>query len=44
VAERRATDDPDSRAAVGIKLLREQLAALSGDVDAHVAVLAENPA
>ena len=42
VAERRAADDPDSWAAVGIKLLREQLAALSGDVDAHVAVLAEN--
>jgi uncharacterized Zn finger protein len=42
VAERRATDNPDSWAAVGIKLLREQLAALSGDVDAHVAVLAEN--
>ena len=42
VAERRAADDPDSWAAVGSKLLREQLAALSGDVDAHVAVLAEN--
>jgi hypothetical protein len=42
VAERRAADDPDSWAAFGIKLLREQLAALSGDVDAHVAVLAEN--
>src|SRR6185437_1112594 len=42
VAERRAAGDPDSWADVGIKLLREQLAALSGDVDAHVAVLAEN--
>jgi hypothetical protein len=27
---------------IGIKFLRQQLAALSGDVDAHVAVLAEN--
>jgi hypothetical protein len=42
VAERHAIDNPDSWATIGIKLLREQLAALSGDVDAHVAVLAEN--
>ena len=41
VAERRAAADPDSWAAVGSKILRQQLAALSGDVDAHVAVLAE---
>lgn len=41
VAERRA-GDPDPWTAIGIKMLREQLAALSGDVDAHVAVLAEN--
>jgi uncharacterized Zn finger protein len=42
VSERRAAADPDSWAAVGIKNLRQQLAALSGDVDAHAAVLAEN--
>lgn len=42
VAERRAAADPDSWAAVGIKILRRQLAALSGDIDVHVAVLAEN--
>jgi len=42
VTERRAAAEPDSWAAVGIKILRQQLAALSGDVDAHVAVLAEN--
>lgn len=42
-ADRRATDDPDSWAAVvGVRDLREQLAAVSGDVDAHVAVLAED--
>ena len=40
--ERRAAADPDSWAALGIKTLREQLAAASGDVDAHVAVLAED--
>ena len=40
--ERRAAADPDSWAALGIKILREQLAAASGDVDAHVAVLAED--
>lgn len=43
VEERRATDDPDSWAVtVGVRDLREQLAAVSGDVDAHVAVLAED--
>jgi hypothetical protein len=42
VNERRAATDPDSWAAVGIKILRQPLATLSGDVDAHVAVLAEN--
>jgi hypothetical protein len=42
VAERRATEDPGSYAAIDIRILREQLAAMSGDVDAHVAVLAEN--
>lgn len=42
VTERRAAAEPDSWAAVGIKILRQQLAALSGDIDAHVAVLAEN--
>jgi uncharacterized Zn finger protein len=42
VAERRTAADPDSWAAIGVKFLRQQLAALSGDVDAHVAVLAEN--
>jgi len=41
--ERSATSDPDSWPAQwGIKNLREQLAAVSGDVDAHVAVLAED--
>jgi hypothetical protein len=40
--ERRAAADPGSWAALGIKILREQLAAASGDVDAHVAVLAED--
>jgi uncharacterized Zn finger protein len=38
VTERRAATDPDSWATAGM----QQLAALSGDVDAHVAVLAEN--
>lgn len=43
VEDRRATDDPDSWAVtVGVRDLREQLAAVSGDVDAHVAVLAED--
>ena len=43
VEERRATDDPDSWAVtVGVRDMREQLAAVSGDVDAHVAVLAED--
>ena len=42
VTERRIVADPDSWAAIGIKFLRQQLAALSGDVDAHVAMLAEN--
>jgi len=42
-AERAATADPDSWAAGwGIRDLREQLAGVSGDVDAHVAVLAED--
>ena len=42
-AERAATADPDSWAAQwGIRDLREQLAGVSGDVDAHVAVLAED--
>jgi hypothetical protein len=41
--ERGATADPDSWTAQwGIKDLREQLAAVSGDIDAHVAVLAED--
>jgi hypothetical protein len=40
--ERRAVADPGSWPALGIKILREQLAAASGDVDAHVAVLAED--
>jgi hypothetical protein len=41
--ERSAAADPDSWSAQwGVKNLREQLAAVSGDVDAHVAVLAEN--
>lgn len=40
--ERRAAADLDSWAARGVKILREQLAAASGDVDAHVAVLAED--
>jgi hypothetical protein len=40
--ERGATADPDSWTARGIKDLREQLAAVSGDIDAHVAVLAED--
>jgi hypothetical protein len=40
-AERAVTADPDSWAAGwGIRNLREQLAGVSGDVDAHVAVLA----
>jgi hypothetical protein len=42
VAERRAAEDPSSYVAIGIRILREQLAAASGDVDAHVAVLAED--
>ena len=33
--ERRAAADPDSWAALGIKILREQLAAASGEVDAQ---------
>jgi hypothetical protein len=41
--ERRASADPDSWTSVwGIKDFREQLAEVSGDVDAHVAVLAED--
>jgi len=41
--ERRVTAEPDSWTAQwGIKDLREQLAAVSGDIDAHVAVLAED--
>ncbi|HLK00744.1 MAG TPA: hypothetical protein VKU39_12665 [Streptosporangiaceae bacterium] len=41
--ERGVTADPDSWTAQwGIKDLREQLAAVSGDIDAHVAVLAED--
>ena len=41
--ERGATAEPDSWTAQwGIKDLREQLAAVSGDIDAHVAVLAED--
>jgi hypothetical protein len=40
---RGVTADPDSWTAQwGIKDLREQLAAVSGDIDAHVAVLAED--
>jgi hypothetical protein len=42
VAERWATEDPGSYVAIGIRILREQLAAVSGDVDVHVAVLAED--
>ncbi|GAA2427695.1 hypothetical protein GCM10010191_45760 [Actinomadura vinacea] len=43
VTERRITEDPDSwTATVGVRDLREQLAAVSGDVDAHVAILAED--
>ncbi|WP_131950581.1 hypothetical protein [Actinomadura sp. GC306] len=43
VEDRRAADDPDSWAVlVGVRDLREQLAAVSGDVDAHVTVLAED--
>src|SRR5579859_7178812 len=41
--ERGVTADPDSWIAQwGIKDLREQLAEVSGDIDAHVAVLAED--
>ena len=41
--ERRVTAEPDSWTAQwGIKDLREQLAAVSGDIDAHVTVLAED--
>ena len=41
--ERGLTAEPDSWTATwGIKDLREQLAAVSGDIDAHVAVLAED--
>jgi hypothetical protein len=41
--ERSATAGPDSWSAQwGIKNLREQLAGVSGDVDAHIAVLAED--
>ncbi len=40
--ERGVTAEPDSWTARGIKDLREQLAAVSGDIDAHVAVLAED--
>ena len=39
---RGVTADPDSWTARGIKDLREQLAAVSGDIEAHVAVLAED--
>jgi hypothetical protein len=42
VAELRASDRPNSwSVAYGVSSLRKELAALSGDVDAHVAVLAE---
>jgi len=42
-AERRVVTDPESWTATwGIKDLREQLAEVSGDVDAHVAVLSED--
>jgi hypothetical protein len=40
--ERGVTAEPDSWTARGIKDLREQLAAVSGDIDAHVTVLAED--
>jgi hypothetical protein len=41
--ERGVTAEPDSwTAQLGIKHLREQLAAVSGDIDGHVAVLAED--
>jgi hypothetical protein len=41
--ERGVTAEPDSWTAQwGIKTFREQLAAVSGDIDAHVAVLAED--
>jgi len=43
VEERRATGDPESWSVVwAVRDLREQLAAVPGDVDAHVAVLAED--
>ncbi|MEV4020716.1 DUF6880 family protein [Nonomuraea angiospora] len=43
VEERRSIEDPGSWTAIwGVRDLREQLAELSGDVDAHVSVLAEN--
>ena len=42
VAERRADDQPGSWSVTwGVSSLRKELAALSGDVDAHVAVLAQ---
>jgi hypothetical protein len=42
VEERRASGEPDSwSASWGVSSLRKELAALSGDVDAHVAVLAQ---
>jgi len=42
VEERRASGGPDSwSASCGVSSLRKELAALSGDVDAHVAVLAQ---
>ena len=42
VEERRASGGPDSwSASWGVSSLRKELAALSGDVDAHVAVLAQ---
>jgi hypothetical protein len=43
LTEERGATEPDSWSAQwGIKDLREQLAAVSGDIDAHVAVLAED--
>jgi hypothetical protein len=43
VEERRVTGDPESWSVIwAVRDLREQLAAVSGDVDAHVAVLAED--
>lgn len=44
VEERAATAEPDvfGRTPFGIRMLREQLAEISGDVDRYVAVVAEN--